>query len=116
MRSIIIAILLIPVGCSTLTYKSERSALSVAECIAGGWRKSGAASIEVPVSITNTDNAYFVGVELGYVLNPIPLGWDHPSYAVWAEVRESGSGSETRYHRALQIKHGKIDRAVKECQ
>lgn len=116
LRRIIIAILLIPAGCSTFTYKSERSAFGVAECIAGHWRKSGATSIEVPVSLTKTDNTYFVGVELGYVLNPIPLGWEHPGYAVWAEVRDSGSGSETKYHRALQIMHGKIDRAVRECQ
>ena len=116
MRNIVIAVLLFTAGCSGFTYKSERSPLSVAECIAGRWRQCGATGIAVPVSITKTDNTCFVAVELGYVFNPIPLGFEHPNHAVWAEVIESGSGSETKYHRALQITHGRIDRAVIECQ
>jgi hypothetical protein len=81
-----------------------------------GWENSGATSIKVPVSIIKTDNVYFVGVELNYLFNPIPLGLEHTDYAVWAEVRESTDGSETKYHRALQFSHKRIDRVVKECQ
>jgi len=62
------------------------------------------------------DNVYFVGVELNTLFNPIPLGLEHPNYAVWAEVKEFSSGSETKYHRALQFSHKRIDRVVKECQ
>jgi len=55
-------------------------------------------------------------MRIAIIAIPIPIGFEHPTYAVWAEVHASGSGSKTKYHRALQIRHGRIDRAVKECQ
>jgi len=116
MRAVLLVMLLVLSGCTTLTLTSERAPLGVAECVAAGWRKSGITSLEVPVSLTKNDDVYFVGVELGYPFNPIPLGLEHPTYAVWAEVSATDSGSQTKYHRAMQIVHKRIDSVVQDCQ
>jgi hypothetical protein len=104
-------------GCATNIYTSNRPALDISECIAGGWRKAPRSGYEVPVSLTKSDEYYFVGVELHPTFPSLVVtGTEHPFYAVWAEVRESPSGSKTKYHRAYQITHEVIDRVVVECQ
>jgi len=105
------------VGCSTFDYTSERPAEDVANCIADGWRHSPWSGYPAPVSVTEQDAYYFVGVEL-HPTEPAPLatGIHHPTYAVWAEVRAKPTGSTTTYHRAYQIWHAKIDAAVVGCQ
>lgn len=104
------------IGCSTLHYASNRSAIDVAECIAAGWKKAPKSGYELPVSLEKKDEYYFVGVELRNWFGPLPTGSKHGTYPVWAEVSETKGGSTTEYHRAYQITHGTIDRIVKECQ
>lgn len=62
------------------------------------------------------EDGYFVGFEVPVLILPFPLGLKHPTYSVWAEVKEAASSSETEYHRALQFTHERIDRGVQECQ
>lgn len=112
---LIIAVLLVS-GCATVTYKSTRPASVVSKCIAEGWKKSPKSGYMAPVSLTKFEQYYFVGVELGGGWYSLPSGTKHPSYPVWAEVRDSASGSVTEYHRAYQITHKRIDRVVQECQ
>jgi hypothetical protein len=104
-------------GCATMTYTSNRPASDVSECIANGWRKSPHSGSEIPVSVTKSEEYYFVGVGL-HSLQPnlAVTGTKHPQVAVWAEVSDSSSGSTTEYHRAYQIMHGVIDSVVVECQ
>jgi hypothetical protein len=108
--------LILASGCATVTYNSDRPASVVSECIAAGWKKSPKSGYVLPVSLTKLEQYYFVGVELHYCFSPLPMGKKHPTHPVWAEVRESASGSVTEYHRAYQIKHERIDRVVQECQ
>lgn len=104
-------------GCATTTYISTDSAEAVSACIAAGWRKSPRFGMEAPVSVTETDKYFFVGVELHPTFpSPVVAGADHPFYAVWAEVSETAKGSATRYHRAYQFTHKAIDTVVVECQ
>ncbi len=104
------------VGCSTQIYKSAYPSQAVAQCIAQRWEKVGMAG-KVPVSIEKIDNGYFVGVELHPMLfTPCIMGLKHPFHAVWAEVKDNGPGSVTEYKWALQVVHGKIDKAVLDCQ
>ena len=104
-------------GCSTMTYSSGKPAREVSECIAGGWRQSAHSGLQAPVSLTRMAEYYFVAVELHPMFpSPLVTGSRHPFHPVWAEVRESPSGSGTTYHRAYQIMHEKIDRIVAECQ
>lgn len=103
-------------GCATVTYESTRPASVVSKCIAEGWKKSPESGHMLPISLTKSEQYYFVGVELGGGWYSLPSGTKHPSYPVWAEVSESPSGSVTEYHRAYQITHKRIDRVVQECQ
>lgn len=104
-------------GCATMNYSSSLAAAEVSECIAAGWRKSARSGAKVPVSLTKTEQYYFVGVELHPTFpSPVVTGTEHPFYAVWAEVRDAPLGSSTRYHRAYQFTHGVIDRVVVDCQ
>ena len=100
-----------------MTYTSDRSASEIAACIADGWSKSPRSGYEVPVSLTKTENYYFVGVELHPTFpSPVVTGAEHPFHPVWAEVSDTTSGSTTKYHRSYQITHDIIDRVVVECQ
>jgi hypothetical protein len=113
---LLVALMLLS-GCATMDYISHRPAADVSECIAGGWRRAPRSGLEVPVSVTKSEEYYFVAVELTPpFLSPLITGLKHPFYAVWAEVRDVPSGSTTEYHRAYQIMHANIDRAVVECQ
>ena len=103
-------------GCTTVTYTSSRPRLEVAECIASGWRNAAPSGYGVPVSLTDFADYCFVGVELHANFSPLPTGTSHPTYAVWAEVRDTPSGTTTKYHRAYQVEHARIDRVVVECQ
>lgn len=104
-------------GCATKNYNSSHSAIEVSECIAAGWRKSAFSGVEVPVSITRTEQCFFVGVGLHPTFPSLVItGTEHPFYAVWAEVRDADQGSSTKYHRAYQFSHGVIDRVVDDCQ
>jgi len=116
-RIIITAIAIVAVsGCSTQYYKSADPPQMVAQCIAQRWQKVGMAGT-VPVSIEKIDNGYFVGVELHPLLfSPCIMGLKHPFHAVWAEVKDDGPGSVTEYKWALQVVHGKLDKAVLDCQ
>jgi len=81
------------------------------------WGNSGSSGARVPISVQKQDRDYFVAFALqGPLFSPIIFGRKHPTYPVWAEVKKSPSGSTTEYHRALQIWHRKLDRAVEECQ
>jgi hypothetical protein len=79
-------------GCTTVTYTSSRPRLEVAECIASGWRNAAPSGYGVPVSRTDFADYCFVGVELHANFSPLPTGTGHPTYAVWAEVRDTPSG------------------------
>ena len=116
-RGAVASLLVALTGCSTFDYTSEREAEDVAECIADGWRHSPWSGWQAPVSVTQTDAYYFVGVEL-HPIQPAPVisGTRHPTYPVWAEVRAVADGSTTKYHRAYQIWHARIDAAVVDCQ
>jgi len=103
-------------GCATRFYNSAGSQ-EVSECIAEGWRKSPWSGFPLPVSLTKSEQIYFVGVELHPTFDsPVVTGSDHPFYAVWAEVTELPVGSKTKYHRAYQFTHERIDRVVVDCQ
>jgi len=119
MKMLVVVIMLVHLtGCATMTYTSYKSALDVSECIAREWRIAPRSGNEAPVSLTKTENYYFVGVELYPIFFPslVVTGTDHPFYPVWAEVSNAPLGSKTKYHRAYQITHDVIDRAVVECQ
>jgi len=119
-RMVTLSAVMLVSGCSTTNHISGHPAAEVSECIAAGWRKAPRSGVEAPVSLTKTEQYYFVGVELhptfGRYGSPVVTGVDHPSYAVWAEIRDVPPGSSTRYHRAYQFTHGTIDRVVVECQ
>lgn len=112
---LLIIALLLASGCATVTYNSNRPASVVSKCIAEGWKKSPASGSMLPVSLTKSEQYYFVGVDLHSWFS-LPTGTKHPTYPVWAEVSESASGSVTEYHRTYQITHKRIDRVVQECQ
>lgn len=120
MRIVLLAALVLLSGCATMTYSSSMPASEIAECIANGWRKSPRSGYEAPVSLTKFEEYYFVGVELHSYFLPygglVISGAEHPDYPVWAEVRDTLSGSTTKYHRAYQITHAVIDRVIVECQ
>lgn len=81
-------------GCATLNYASSRSAADVSECIANGWRKSARSGDEVPVSLTKSEQYYFVGVERHPPFpSSVVTGRKHSFHAVRAEVSDSPSGS-----------------------
>jgi len=103
-------------GCSTQHFESAHSSYVVASCITKGWEGCGASGFKVPVMMEKQTNGYFVGVALGSSWTAIPSGFKHPMYPVWAEVTDTNSGSVTTYHRAYQIFHGRIDKAVRNCQ
>lgn len=107
---LLIALLIFP-GCATMTYTSNRSAPEVSECIANGWRKVPSSGSEVPVSVTKSEDYYFVDVVL---VRDFPTFI--PIYSVWAKVWDLPAGSTTKYRRNFQIWHEKIDRVVVECQ
>lgn len=119
MRKSIVALctLIFVSGCATMNYDSRRPALEVSECIAAGWRSSASSGYKLPVSVTKTEPFYFVGVELHPMFPSLVItGTQHPFYAVWAEVRDTSEGSATKYHRAYQFSHRRIDSVVVECQ
>ena len=94
-----------------MTYTSNRSALEVSECIANGWRKVPSSGLELPVSLTKSEDYYLVDVVL---VRDFPTFI--PIHSAWAKVRDSSAGSTTQYHQNFQISHEKIDRVVVECQ
>lgn len=71
---------------------------------------------KVPVILEKQNNSYFVGIAIPTGWYGIPSGAKNSRYPVWAEVTDTDSGSVTEYHRAYQIFHGRIDKAVCECQ
>jgi len=107
--------ILMSAGCTTMSYSSQKSAAVVSACIANGWRKVPSSEIEVPVSLTETSEYYFVDVVL---VRDFPTFT--PIHSIWAKVRPGspaeGGGSSTEYRRNFQVMHEKIDRVVKECQ
>jgi len=109
MRSVILLLMVLCAGCSTQYFKSAQPASVVARCIANEWEHCGSPDFKVPVFIKQETNGYFVGVSM-------PSVYFGPSCPVWAEVTNTASGSVTRYHRELQIFHGRLDRAVQKCQ
>ena len=115
MRLLLLVLIVMLSGCSTFNYRSGYPAEAVASCIAEKWENCGATGFKVPISMTRSDNGYFVAFEMDPFVNPMIFG-KHPGYSVWADVTDSGSGSATEYYRAMQISHGRIDKAVKECQ
>ncbi len=98
-------------GCATMTYTSDRSALEVSQCIADGWRRVPSSGWELPVSLTKSEDHFFVDVVL---VQDFPTFI--PTHSMRAKVWDSSAGSTTTYHRNLQISHKKIDRVVVECQ
>ncbi len=102
-------------GCATQNFKSVHSSHAVASCIAKEWEQSGMSG-KVPVILEKQNNGYFVGVAIPTGWYGIPSGAKHSRYPVWAEVADTDSGSVTEYHRAYQIFHSRIDKAVCECQ
>jgi hypothetical protein len=104
------------VGCSTQHYASVHSSDVVASCIMKEWEQCGASGVKVPVLMERQTNGCFVGIELQQPLYAIPTGSNHSSFPVWAEVTDTDSGSVTTYHRAYQLFHGRIDKAVQTCQ
>ncbi len=107
---LVVALLLLS-GCPTMTYRSNRSALEVSQCIADGWRRVPGSGWELPVSLTKSDDYYSVDVVL---VQDFPTFI--PIHSAWAKMWDSAAGSTTKYHRNLQISHEKIDRVVVECQ
>ncbi|HET7765041.1 MAG TPA: hypothetical protein VFK92_08115 [Burkholderiales bacterium] len=103
------------VGCTTTNYASPKPALAVSDCIAVGWRKVPDSGVELPVSLTKTDDYYFVDVVL---VRDFPTFL--PIHSIWAKVRPDSpgdnGGSSTEYRRNFQVTHEKIDRVVQECQ
>lgn len=117
MHWILVVIVLFLPGCSTVTYNSKRPPQEVADCISMRWTNSPSSGYKAPISNEKQEQGYFVAFALGRpFFSPIIFGNKHPLYPVWAEVKESPSGSTTEYHRAFQIWHKNIDRAVEECQ
>jgi len=112
----LMVIFLLICGCATQSFKSVHSSDVVASCIKNGWEHSAWSGLKVPVIIEKQNNGYFVGVALGSDFYTLPSGLKHPSYPVWAEVTDTDSGSVTEYHRAYQIFHGRLDKAVCGCQ
>lgn len=113
--SLLIASALLTSACATMTYTSSLPAEIVSNCIASGWKKVPNSSVELPVSLTRTDEYYFVDVVLA---RDFPTGI--PIHSIWAKVRPGApgteSGSTTEYRRNFQITHEKIDRVVTDCQ
>ena len=109
MRSVMVLFMVLGTGCSTQYFKSTQPASVVASCISNEWEHCGSPGFKVPVFIEPKTNGYFVGVAM-------PSVWFGPSCPVWAEVTNTASGSITKYHRELQLFHGRLDRAVKKCQ
>jgi hypothetical protein len=103
-------------GCSTQHLTSGHSSSTVAACIAKEWEQCGMSGFKVPVMMEKQTNSYFVGIAVGSSFYQFPSGLNHSSYPVWAGVTNTAGGSETVYHRAYQIFHGRIDRAVRKCQ
>jgi hypothetical protein len=98
-------------GCSTQHFTSVHPAHVVAASIEREWNQI------CPLVVTEEQtNGYFVGFALGHPVFMLPSGLKHPSYPVWVEVTDTASGSETVYHRAYQVFHGRMDKAVRQCQ
>ena len=109
MRFLILLLVVLLTGCSTQYFRSAQPASVVASCIAREWEHCGSPGFKVPVFTKQLTNGYFVGVTM-------PSMYFGPSCPVWAEVTNTTSGSITKYHRELQIFHGRLDRAVTKCQ
>jgi hypothetical protein len=112
--ALMFAVMLIA-GCSTQHFESTHSSDAVASCIAKGWEECGASGFKVPVTMEKQTNGYFVGCAL-QSFYAIPTGTKHSLFPIWAEVNDTNSGSVTTYHRSYQIFHGRIDKAVRNCQ
>ena len=106
---------LLTAGCTTITYTSQKSAGTVSDCIANGWRKVPSSGVEMPVSLTRESEYYFIDVVL---VRDFPTFL--PIHSIWAKVRPNPlgdpAGSSTEYRLNFQIMHEKIDQVVKECQ
>jgi hypothetical protein len=74
-------------GFTTMTYSSQKSAAVVSDCIASGWRKVPSSGVDVPVSLTKSNEYYFVDVVL---VRDFPTFT--PIHSIWAKVRPSSSG------------------------
>ena len=106
---------LMTIGCTTLSYTSQKPAALVSECIAKGWRKVPDSKAELPVTLTQTAGYYYVEVVLVQdfpTFLPIPSIWSK----VWPNPPGEAIGSHTEYRRNFQLKHENIDTVVKECQ
>jgi hypothetical protein len=104
-------------GCATFKYTSSRPKLEVAECIEAGWKSVPAWGGNLPVSLTVFVDYYFVSAGFSPSMGVPPItNTKHPFEYLWAEVRDSVSGSTTEYHRAFQALQEKLDRVVVECQ
>jgi len=49
-------------GCTAMTYQSDKPAEVVSSCIADGWKKVPSSGFELPITLTKTENYYFVDV------------------------------------------------------
>jgi hypothetical protein len=102
------------VACATLHESSPHSAHAVAACIAQKWEHCGSGA-KLPVRLQEEAGATFVGIAVAGV-STLPSGAEHSSYQVWVEVKDTGNGCETTYHRAYQLAHKCLDDAVEVCQ
>ena len=109
MRCAVLLLMVLCAGCSTQYFNSALPASVVASCIANEWERCGSPGFKVPVFTKELTSGYLVGVAM-------PSMYFGPSCPVWAEVTNATSGSVTKYHRELQLFHGRIDSAVKTCQ
>lgn len=106
---------LMTTGCTTFNYASQKPAALVSECIANGWRKVPDSKAQLPVTLTQTTDYYYVEVVLARdfpTFLPLPSIWSRVSPNPPGEA----IGSHTEYRRNFQLKHEKIDQVVKECQ
>jgi len=113
MHVAIVMIVVLSAGCSTQHFTSAHPADVVASRIAGGWEHC-AASGKLPVLLERQGSVYFVGVPGFSAWYGIPSGTRHSKYPVWAEVKDTDSGSATTYHKAFQVFSGKLDNAVRK--
>ena len=105
-------------GCATVNYTSARPKSEVAKCIEDGWKSLTSWGSNLPVSLENLGDHYFIRAGfhpsggLATVTNT-----KHPQDYLWVEVRGSGSGSATEYHRVFQAQlQEELDRIVMKCQ
>lgn len=134
-RSSLVVLLLLTMlsGCASVTvnYTSAKPKTEVSECITSGWIKSPSSGFEAPVIHDELVDFDFVAFALGiphlipkspYTIgSPYELvsqirGNEHVGFSVWAEVRDSATGSTTVYHRENQMMHSRIDSVVVNCQ